>query len=98
MYVTPLQENPDNKGEAALSSCPCATSRRLMEGEKIEMCAFVMLALESSVWTARRFIPQLMLPVIHTAQKKKMAVYEFSGMLVAYQFTLEICLTFCPET
>ena len=97
MYVTPLRENPDNNGEAAVSSCPWATSRRLMEGEKIGMCAFVMLALESSVWTARRFTPQLMLPVIHNSQKN-MAVYAFSGMLVAYQLTLEIYLTFCPET
>jgi hypothetical protein len=70
MYVTPLQGNPDNKEEAASSSCPCATSRRIMEGEEIKMCAFVMLALESSVWTARRFAPRLILPVIHNSQKK----------------------------
>jgi hypothetical protein len=95
MYVTPLQENPVDKGEAALCSCPCTTSKRLMEGEKIKMFALVMSALGSWGWTARRFTPQHMLPVIHNWHKK--AVRTFSGMLVTYQPTLQICVIGCSE-
>jgi hypothetical protein len=62
--------------------------------EDKDMCISNVDTRELSV-TNSALYPQHMLPVIHNSHKK--AVNTFSGMLVTYQPTLEICVG-CPET